>query len=243
MTAGTLIKTEHGYKGIEEIEVGDKVWAYDEETGEQALKTVVQLFRNTKAVKTTVSIETENGSIEKIESTPGHKYYVPLNTIARNPNEELEHVSYEGLTEKWVSACGLEKGDKVLLSDGKYGIVKEVKTKECKEYITYNFEVEDYHTYYVGKNGVLVHNAGCGVNSKTVAGPENVGQYKNVRIDVEMNPVGNVDIHMQAKNLPKMHYENGTFPTAPNKLANSQFVKKGIRKAQEYILKKGWKLP
>ncbi len=26
---------------------------------------------------------------------------------------------------------------------------------------TYNFEVEDFHTYYVGEEGILVHNA-CG---------------------------------------------------------------------------------
>ena len=25
----------------------------------------------------------------------------------------------------------------------------------------YNFEVEDFHTYYVGPNGVWVHNIGC----------------------------------------------------------------------------------
>jgi hypothetical protein len=25
----------------------------------------------------------------------------------------------------------------------------------------YNFQVEDYHTYYVGENGVWVHNAQC----------------------------------------------------------------------------------
>lgn len=45
--AGTLIKTEEGYKAIEEIEVGDKVWAWDEESGKKAYKPVVQLFRNT----------------------------------------------------------------------------------------------------------------------------------------------------------------------------------------------------
>ena len=28
----------------------------------------------------------------------------------------------------------------------------------------YNFEVEDFHTYYVGENSVLVHNKGCGLN-------------------------------------------------------------------------------
>ena len=66
----------------------------------------------------------------------------------------------------------------MLLSDGKYGIVKEVKTKECKEYITYNFEVEDYHTYYVGKNSVLVHNAGCG--KYKVYKPDEIAKKYNV---------------------------------------------------------------
>ena len=93
---------------------------------------------------------------------------MPENTVKRNPKEVAEHASYITLGEKWVSACDLEKGDKVLLSDGKYGIVKEVKTKECKEYITYNFEVEDYHTYYVGKNSVLVHNACQTPNQKAL---------------------------------------------------------------------------
>ena len=65
--AGTLIKTEGGYKAIEEIEVGDKVWAWDEETGEQALKTVVQLFRNEKDVL--VHIEVAG---EQIQTTLGH---------------------------------------------------------------------------------------------------------------------------------------------------------------------------
>ena len=44
--AGTFVETEHGLKPIEEVEVGEKVLAYDEETGEQAYKPVVRLFRN-----------------------------------------------------------------------------------------------------------------------------------------------------------------------------------------------------
>ena len=45
--AGTKVLTDHGHKNIEDIEVGDLVLAYDEETGETAYKPVVQLFRNT----------------------------------------------------------------------------------------------------------------------------------------------------------------------------------------------------
>ena len=168
---------------------------------------------------------------------------MPGNRV-RKDSRALEHASYAGLSEKWVSACDLKRGDKVLLSDGTLCEVEGVTLKALESpETTYNLEVADFHTYYVSDACVLVHNAGsCGFNSKTVAGPEDVGRYKNVRIDVEMNPVGKVDIHMQAKNLPKMHYSNGTFPTAPKKLVNSDFVKKGIIKAMNYVTRKGWKI-
>ena len=44
--AGTLVATETGYVTIENIKAGDLVWAHDPETGETALKPVVQTFRN-----------------------------------------------------------------------------------------------------------------------------------------------------------------------------------------------------
>lgn len=44
--AGTLVATETGYVTIENIKVGDLVWVHDPETGETALKPVVQTFRN-----------------------------------------------------------------------------------------------------------------------------------------------------------------------------------------------------
>ena len=131
--AGTQVRTKEGYKNIEDIEVGDEVLAYDEETGEQAYKPVVHLFRNESTDWTTVKVE----GIE-IESTPGHKYYIP---------EESS----------WRSAKDLKIGDKVLLSDGRYGIIESVENRSYEAArTTYNFEVQDFHTYYVG-TGVLVH--------------------------------------------------------------------------------------
>lgn len=48
---------------------------------------------------------------------------------------------------------------KVLLSNGKYGIINTVEVEELEiPETTYNFEVEDYHTYYVSESGILVHN-------------------------------------------------------------------------------------
>ena len=159
--AGTKVKTEDGYKNIEEVEVGDKVLAYDEETGKQAYKEVVRLFRNETMKWCTVSVAV-NGTVSEITSIPGHKYYLPDNTINREVGDSQEHESYYELSEKWVSACKLKKGDKVLLSDGEYGIITNVKIEKLSApETTYNFEVEDCHTYYVG-SGVCVHNRNCG---------------------------------------------------------------------------------
>lgn len=41
---GTLVATKTGLVPIEDIQAGDYVWATDEETGETALKEVVQTF-------------------------------------------------------------------------------------------------------------------------------------------------------------------------------------------------------
>ena len=58
-----------------------------------------------------------------------------------------------------------KKYNKLLLSDGSYGIIKSIKVEKLSEpETTYNFEVEDFHTYFVGTNEVLVHNA-CGAKS------------------------------------------------------------------------------
>ncbi len=132
--AGTLVHCEDGTKKIEDIEVGDRVLAYDEETGEQSYKEVVRLFRNESKDWTGITVE-EN----EIVSTPGHKYYLPL-------------------TKQWVSAKDLKVGNTVLLSNGQYSKVKKTRAIHYETpQITYNFEVDDLHNYYV-ENGVLVHN-------------------------------------------------------------------------------------
>ncbi len=229
-------------KPIESIAVGTLVLAYDEITGEKAYKPVLQLFRNETKQWCTVCVDVD-GQEERVISTPGHKYYVPNNTENREVGLKQEHESYITLSEKWVSACKLKVGDKVLLSDGKYGIIQSVEVEQLsKAETTYNFEVEDFHTYYVGEQSVCVHNVGCGgYDSKTVAGPEEVRQYKDVRIDVDIGGSGKTNIHMQARGLDKMYYDTNskTFPTAPKKLRESNFVQKGLKKAFDLINRRG----
>ena len=165
---GTLIATEEGLKPIEEIREGDRVLAYDETTGEQGYKPVVQLFRNETNSWCTVSVKRESdGEACEITSTPGHKYYLPENEMYRDHGKRMENIGYANLSEKWVSAESLKCGDKVLLSDGTYGIIQSVRVSLLAvPETTYNFEVADYHTYYVGSYGVCVHNSQCGGDFK-----------------------------------------------------------------------------
>ena len=156
---GTPVVTEEGLKPIEEVKVGDKVLAYDEATGEQAYKKVVRLFRNTTDEWYHICA---NG--EEIVCTGGHPFYV------LNASEDRNVIRFDDGEEtsgKWITAKELKKDDKLLLSDGSYGIIKSIKVEKLSEpETTYNFEVEDFHTYFVGTNEVLVHNACLKVNAK-----------------------------------------------------------------------------
>ena len=59
----------------------------------------------------------------------------------------------------WVGAEELKIGDKLELQNGANAFIEAVRhEKLAKPIQVYNFEVEDFHTYYVGSVCVLVHN-------------------------------------------------------------------------------------
>ncbi len=134
---GTLVYTEDGDRAIEDIRVGDYVWATDPETGELELKQVLNLFRNVTEELTHIYVDGE-----EIVCTPGHNFYSP---------------EYG-----WIDAEELQTGDVLVLPGGDYVFVEDTYTEELDLPVTiYNFEVEDFHTYFVGESHVLVHNDGC----------------------------------------------------------------------------------
>jgi len=56
----------------------------------------------------------------------------------------------------------LQTGDVLVLPNGDYVFVEDTYTEELDLPVTiYNFEVEDFHTYFVGESHVLVHNNSC----------------------------------------------------------------------------------
>ena len=134
VVAGTAIAAAAGYVAIETLKPGDLVWAWDEETGDVALKPVKQLFVNESDELIHLTV---NG--EEITTTPTHPFYV----------------AHKG----WYAAVDLRAGDILVLVNGEYVTLEKTQHEILEAPITvYNFEVEDYHTYYVGTDGVLVHN-------------------------------------------------------------------------------------
>ena len=132
--AGTPVLTAGGLKAIEEIQPGDTVWAADPETGEQSVKEVVQTFVNETDELVHISV-----AGEEIVTTPEHPFYIPQ--------------------KGWAEAISLRAGDILVLANGEYVTVEKVQHEILELPVkVYNFEVEDYHTYYAGVNSVLVHN-------------------------------------------------------------------------------------
>lgn len=131
---GTLVLTKEGYKAIEEVVVGDQVLAYNQFTGDQAYKSVVRLLPS-KTVSL-YKIKTDNVIIE---ATADHPFYV----------KEKGFVKAENLTE----------ADRIINSNGEVVKIVSIEYVKLDEIIdTYNFEVKDYHTYYVSRSNILVHN-------------------------------------------------------------------------------------
>lgn len=129
------------------MQPGDLVWAWDEDTGDVSLKKVVETYVN--ETDELVHIWADG---EEIVATPSHPFYSPV--------------------KGWTDAVRLRAGDVLVLVNGEYVVVERVQHEFLESPVTvYNFQVEDYHTYYVGQ-GITVHNSCKGETSATKRGRE-----------------------------------------------------------------------
>ena len=143
--AGTMILTASGLVAIENIKAGDKVISTDPETFETAEKTVLETY--IREVTTLVHL-TVNG--EEIVTTVDHPFYVK--------------------NQGFIKAGELIVGDELLDVNGNVLLVENFDVELTEEPVkVYNFQVEDFHTYYVGENGVWVHNSSCTPAKKYLA--------------------------------------------------------------------------
>ena len=128
--AGTPVWTETGIKSIESVQPGDRVLSKDPDTGELTFKVVIQ--RTVRPPNAIVGVRVND---ETIYATKGHPFWV----------------NGDG----WRMAKQLEPGQAVHTLEGA-GQVEEVTEQNFKAE-AYNLVVADFGTYFVGKEGVLVH--------------------------------------------------------------------------------------
>ena len=164
---------------IEEITAGMLVYAHNPDTGETELKEVVQTFVNETNELVHIKV-----SGEEIISTPTHPFWVP--------------------EKGWTDAIQLRAGDRLQLLNGEYVIVEQVQHEILEAPVTvYNFEAEDFHTYYVSDSAILVHNKcvvnqnGVKVKVRTREDPRHIphahvsGNGPNTTIGLNMQPMKN----------------------------------------------------
>nr|WP_286118981.1 polymorphic toxin-type HINT domain-containing protein [Thermoactinomyces sp. DSM 45891] len=114
------------------MQIGDKVLAKDEKTGNLDYKKVVHLFEREVDEIYEVYV-----SDQKIETTAEHPFWV------------------EG--KGWTKVKDLREGDKLQTSEGKRIPIDKIVVKK-KHATVYNIEVEGYHTYFVSNLNIFVHN-------------------------------------------------------------------------------------
>ena len=114
----------------------------------------------------------------------------------------------------WIPAKDLKTGDSLVLVDGSIAEVFSVEVEELESPVTvYNFEVEDYHTYYVADIGVLVHND-CSVGGKAIKVgtqadlPGRNGAFRAAKRDAKI-PVNQQPYDIVKEPMRTAEYEGG----------------------------------
>jgi len=129
---GTEILTSKGMKEIQNLEVGDEIWSYDEVTGDKVIQPVSMLF--SREAEGVVMIQLEH---DTIGATPEHPFYVR--------------------DKGWVDAGALRPGDEII---GNSDQAEKILSAEyiAGPVKVYNVSITGTHTYYVSQDSLLSHN-------------------------------------------------------------------------------------
>ncbi len=155
-TAETKVHTENGLKPISEVKVGDKVLSYDERTETTSYQPVMAVIQGEQRYQI-ISITLDSG--ESIETTAEHPFYIK--------------------GKGWNPANSLKVGQALQLHNGTTVVVKEVDTSVRVERV-YNLTVANTHNYFVGGDGVLVHNADKCIKL-TTGGKRKIGNLTDLK--------------------------------------------------------------
>lgn len=133
---GTEVWTIDGPKPIEQIEVGDEVFAYNSETDDSDIRKVTRVFTRFGAPIVALTLTVASGEMVTLNTTEEHPFHTPSG---------------------WVAVGNLAAGDSVTTASGEPAIVTQVSFTDRLAAV-HNFAVEGLHSYYVNGSGIVVHN-------------------------------------------------------------------------------------
>lgn len=137
---GVAVWTEDGQKKVEEIKKSEQVYARSEQSFENSERTVEQTFN--RIADDLVEVSLSSGEV--IPTTSEHPFYV--------------------VDKGWVKAAELQEGDTLSTIHFQTVAVDQVKPIFESSRV-YNFSVDQDETYFVGEQGVWVHNVAPSCNS------------------------------------------------------------------------------
>jgi hypothetical protein len=128
--SGTLVSTPRGLLPIEQQQLADVLYAYDQTASALARQQVTNVLHAQRE-----EILALDFGDETIRCTPPHRFY----------------------TGTWVPAKKLRVGDVVLSRDNAWKALKQIG-HEVESQPVFNLTVAGLHTYLVGRAGLVVHN-------------------------------------------------------------------------------------
>ena len=115
---------------IESLGVGEDVWSFDTGKREPSVRRILRTFRFDRD-----DLYTLDFGGELVCCTPLHRFF----------------------TGAWTPANKLSINDRVMRRDGGWQTLTAISSKVDRQPV-FNFGVEDFHNYFVGQLGLLVHN-------------------------------------------------------------------------------------
>lgn len=164
-TGKTLIQTYGAFgvcqSHIEDLWIGVFVLSRCEKTGVQAYRRIVDFFEHEDRPIWKVTHIDERGHDETLYTTAEHPLWVK--GLGWTPVSQLRPGQLLEISNEFIKGFGhdLEKRtqEEALLTLGRgTSTVVNVQEEDGYREKVYNFEVEDFHTYFVGELGAWVHN-------------------------------------------------------------------------------------
>ena len=225
--AGTIILAEAGQIPIEEIEVGENVWSYHQESKTWEFREVLETYTFVYEG----DVITFQVGEEEIVATGNHPIWVIAGEgLGTRPRVGSEIGTDEhGFTEagRWVEARHLKLGDQLNLKGGQSESVVTLHNKE-REVQVFNFQVEGNHNYTVSSLGILVHNADCAKNAQAPKSGTLFRGDNNFKLG---NSIGNSNSSITAEAIIQ-HVQGkggGVFTSFSTKLAKGAADSRGAK--------------